>query len=357
MQALAVSLLLGLVTGSFLGCCIYRLPRNLSLWNPPRSFCPSCRMTLPWWQNLPVISWLLLQGRCGNCRARISVVYPLVELATAILFVAATWRFGFPAAFAIWVFGSLLIVATVVDFEFLIIPDITSKGGIVAGLVLSGLVPALQGTSSVSESIARSAFGFLVGTLLLWLARWFGQIAFGRYRLKFKPPAPFQFTSGTTDDPALQIENDSIRLREYLLRTKDRIRIEALIVRRNGEPIPHRDLRFFRDRVQLSSSFIPLAEVGDLRGELIMAEFPREAMGLGDLKLIGAIGAFTGWAGVLFTIPFASFLGLFYAVLVLLAGKRRHFSQIPFGPFMAAAALTWMFAGREIWLWYLALFR
>src|ERR1700756_5724819 len=90
----------GLVFGSFAGCCIYRLPRAISLWNPARSFCPRCGTTLKATDNFPVISWLVLRGRCGKCGAPISIRYPLVELFTAVLFVAFALRVTWPAIIA-----------------------------------------------------------------------------------------------------------------------------------------------------------------------------------------------------------------------------------------------------------------
>jgi leader peptidase (prepilin peptidase)/N-methyltransferase len=352
---LLFSLLLGLAVGSFLGCCIHRLPRRIFLLNPRRSFCPACQNPLSWQQNLPVVSWLLLRGRCAKCGARISPVYPIVEILAAALFVAAAWRFGLPVAIGIWVFGSLLLVAAFVDLEFLIIPDETSKGGALAGLLLSFLLPQLQGAGSPLIGIWRAVIGLAVGAGILWLARACGQMMFGRQKVKFEKATRFRFLSDYESEPEIIIENETIRFRDYLLRPSERIRIKACAASRNGEPVSDLQFTFFQDRLQMGTRTIPLSEVGKIEGELLSAELPREAMGLGDLKLMAAIGAFTGWPGALFSIPFASFLGLFYGLFLLLSRQRDRLSQIPFGPFLAAAALIWVFAGSQLWDWYVRL--
>src|ERR1700746_496813 len=148
MTLIVFSFLIGLVFGSFFGCCIYRLPREISLLKPAFSFCPSCQKSIPWRYNIPLFSWLWLRGRCHECGERISLHYPLVLAITRIFFATACWKFGYPLMIPIWVLGSLLILTTFIDIEFLLIPDILSKPGIACGIVASLLFPELQDTSS-----------------------------------------------------------------------------------------------------------------------------------------------------------------------------------------------------------------
>src|SRR5438067_10825443 len=139
---------LGAAVGSFLNVCIYRLPVDLSINRPRRSFCPSCKQPIPWHQNLPLISWLALRGRCANCGAKIAFRYFAVELVTALLFLAIWERFPWQVAIAYWIFFSFLIIGTFIDFEHFIIPDRVTIGGTIAGVACSVVVPALMQTNS-----------------------------------------------------------------------------------------------------------------------------------------------------------------------------------------------------------------
>src|SRR5438270_6796489 len=132
-----IAFVLGAVVGSFLNVCVYRLPLDLSVNKPRRSFCPACKKPIPWHQNLPLISWLALRGRCANCGSKIAFRYFAVELITAVLFLEIWQCFSWPMAIAHWIFVSLLIVGTFIDFEHFIIPDQVTIGGTVAGLVAS----------------------------------------------------------------------------------------------------------------------------------------------------------------------------------------------------------------------------
>src|SRR5207237_10612116 len=134
----------GACVGSFLNVCIYRLPLNLSVNQPRRSFCPSCKTQIPWHQNLPLVSWVVLRGRCANCGARIAFRYFAVELLTALLFLIIWKAFPWQIAIAYWVFVALVIAATFIDLEHFIIPDEITIGGTVAGLIASISVSQLM---------------------------------------------------------------------------------------------------------------------------------------------------------------------------------------------------------------------
>lgn len=133
--------LFGLVIGSFLNVCIHRLPRGQSIVRP-RSRCPGCGHELSWYENVPVISYLALRGRCRQCHARISVRYPLVELATAALFVGTYELVGIgPLLIPRLVFGSALIVLMLVDLEHRILPNAITLPGVIVGLLFSLTAP------------------------------------------------------------------------------------------------------------------------------------------------------------------------------------------------------------------------
>src|SRR3954453_21438421 len=153
----AFAFAMGAVVGSFLNVCIYRLPLDLSVNKPPRSFCPSCKKQLTWSQNIPLLSWLFLRGKCANCGARIAFRYFAVELLTAILFLWVWKTFPWQIAIAYWVFVSLLIAATFIDFEHFIIPDEITIGGTIAGIGASLIVPELMETTSRGRAVLVSA--------------------------------------------------------------------------------------------------------------------------------------------------------------------------------------------------------
>ena len=131
--------LLGLVIGSFLNVCIYRIPRNLSIVSP-RSRCTACGHELAWYENLPVVSYVVLRGKCRSCGAPFSVMYPLVELTTAAVFEAGYWWYGPTPLLAVrLLFACAMIVLFVIDLQHKILPNEITLPGIVVGLVLSGI--------------------------------------------------------------------------------------------------------------------------------------------------------------------------------------------------------------------------
>ncbi|MES2573134.1 MAG: prepilin peptidase [Verrucomicrobiota bacterium] len=255
--------LLGANIGSFLNVCVYRMPRELSVNQPRRSFCPSCQYQIPWYHNLPLISWLFLRGRCANCGAKFSIRYFGVELLTGLLFLTIWHHVGianWPLAFPYWIFVSLLVVATFIDFEFFIIPDEITWGGTIAGCMLSYLLPPMMGVETgwftdliralpgallafgclwMGNSIAgpvgnmksprvfglwslaaaasallfaillgapasvsallRSLGGAALGYLLLWGVVEAGKKAFGKKSVQLRAPAPFTWTRTTSE--------------------------------------------------------------------------------------------------------------------------------------------------------------
>ncbi len=131
----------GLVVGSFLNVCIYRLPRRESVaW--PGSRCTACGRDLAWFENIPVASWMALRGRCRACGARISIVYPLVEAITAVVFVGAVFVYGLSVLLAVrLVFACALIVLFAIDLEHQILPNTVTLPGIAGGFAASWFLP------------------------------------------------------------------------------------------------------------------------------------------------------------------------------------------------------------------------
>ncbi len=153
----------GALIGSFLNVCIVRMPKEESIVFP-RSHCVHCNKQIPWYDNIPFISYLRLGGRCRYCKTKISFRYFLVEAITALTFVWFYLYFGLNGQLAAYlVFVSGLIVASFVDLEHRIIPDEISVGGMVAGLIFSLLIPELHGTSNHLLGFGYSVLGVLIG--------------------------------------------------------------------------------------------------------------------------------------------------------------------------------------------------
>ncbi|MFN3479787.1 MAG: prepilin peptidase, partial [Thermodesulfovibrionales bacterium] len=135
-----ITFVFGAIIGSFLNVCIHRLPRNLSIISPS-SRCPSCQSPVRPYDNIPVLSYIILKGRCRDCKAWISPRYPLVESLNALMYIFTIWKFGLgwytPFLFA---FISSLIVITFIDLDFQIIPDSITIPGVLIGLTAGSLV-------------------------------------------------------------------------------------------------------------------------------------------------------------------------------------------------------------------------
>jgi leader peptidase (prepilin peptidase)/N-methyltransferase len=157
--ALVFALLLGLAVGSFLNVCIYRLPRRESLvW--PGSRCTTCGRELAWYDNIPVIGWLMLRGRCRSCGERISVVYPIVEAVTGVVFVGGVLVYGLSWLLVVrLLFACVLIVLFAIDLEHQILPNVVTLPGIVMGFVASWVLP---------PGWLSSLMGILIGGGVLW---------------------------------------------------------------------------------------------------------------------------------------------------------------------------------------------
>jgi leader peptidase (prepilin peptidase)/N-methyltransferase len=161
----SIIFIFGMCIGSFLNVCIYRLPASKSIANPPRSICPNCNSHIRFYDNIPVLSYIWLKGRCRNCDAPISFRYPLVEVMSGIVAVALLFKFGLSLESLVYfVFISSLLVITFIDLDHKIIPDVISLPGIPTGLVASFALPTI--------TLKASALGLLIGGGSLWFVAW-----------------------------------------------------------------------------------------------------------------------------------------------------------------------------------------
>ena len=250
----------GACWGSFLNVVIYRLPIGKTVMRPPRSFCPKCETEIAWYDNIPVLSFLLLKRKCRHCKEPISYRYPLIELLTAVLFCLVFLRFGFSVATPIyWILTGCLIAITFIDIDHFIIPDCLSLGLLPIGLLISmfALTWGQYSRLHVTDPI-DAVLGMLVGWAVL-----------------------------------------------------------------------------------------------DIIGEYCTVLLKRDAMGRGDVKLMGMVGTFLGWKLTLLTIPLSSLVGVMFYLPSVMGGKMKRFQEIPYGPFLAMSAFVMMLYG-DVWVdWYL----
>jgi leader peptidase (prepilin peptidase)/N-methyltransferase len=345
---------LGAAIGSFLNVCIYRLPRDLSINQPRRSFCPSCQKPIPWYHNLPLFSWLLLRGKCANCGNRIAFRYFAVELLTAFLFLAVWLLFPWPIILVYWIFISLLVVATFIDFEHFIIPDEITIGGTVAGLLASLALPDLMGEDSRWRALAQSLGAAALGYALLWIVLEAGKKAFGKKRIRLKAPTQFSWVRDG-DDAEFVVGEERGLWSDHFARENDLMLLRCSDAQVDARRFESPTLRLHYNRLSIGEESFPLDQVDRISGVVHELEIPREAMGRGDLKFLAAIGAFLGWRAVLCSIFAGSFAGSVVGLTSLLLGRREWSAKIPFGPYLALGALIWMFFGGQLIAWYVGL--
>jgi leader peptidase (prepilin peptidase) / N-methyltransferase len=341
----AVLFWFGCMVGSFLNVCIYRMPIGKSVISPP-SHCPKCGYSIPFYLNVPIITWLMLRGRCANCREPISIRYLLVELLTGLMFAGAWVGYGreMPAValiFCIVIAG--LIVATFIDLAHFIIPDEITIGGTVAGLVCSIVVPRLHGEVSHWRGLLAGVIGAVVGGLIVEAVRQAGKLAFGRMKLDLEGDTKVLF-----GDTGVVLPDKEIPYEEIFYRKTDAIRFHARRLELPDRCFVNVDVALSPSKLRIGDNeFTPEhnAYMEAITDKMVL---PREAMGFGDVKFMAAIGAFLGWQSTIFSLVVSSFLGAFVGVLLIALRRHQRANPIPFGPYIAAAAAIWLFAGPEL---------
>ncbi len=170
--------ILGTVIGSFLNVCIYRMPKNESIIFPS-SHCPSCKKNIHWYDNIPLLSYAALCGKCRFCGVKIPFRYPLVEIITGLLMTALFLRFGLTPKFAAYFIMSCgLIVSTFIDFEIQEIPDEISLGGLILGVVLSSAFPSIMDRTTHMSGFIYSVSGAAAGSGAIFLLGFLGKMVF-----------------------------------------------------------------------------------------------------------------------------------------------------------------------------------
>ena len=358
--------------GSFLNVVIYRLPLGISVNNPRRSFCFGCKKQIPWYENLPLISWLMLRGKCSSCGSKIAFRYFFVELLTGIIFYTVFLKFRGdweyinqwgPTVLVFWVFSGLLVAGTFIDIDHYILPHEITIGGIFAGLLASYGVPEIMDVTERGHAILISFASACFGLGLLWSIVELGKIAFGRIKRKFDQPEPWTITQTKEEEPpVLKVGDLELTWDDIFARDTDRIVMQCAALTVNAQTYAKVGLEVRSDKIKITSAGKPpesidLEGVKKLEGMTTSVVIPREAMGFGDVLLLAMIGAFLGWKAVLFTVVAASFLGSALALIPRLFGKTEWTAKIPFGPYLAGGAMIWVFYGVQFMDWYLSRFQ
>ncbi len=348
-----VAFLFGAAIGSFLNVCIHRMPRDQSIVSPP-SHCPHCGQPIRWRDNLPLLSYLLLRGRCRHCQARITPRYFLVELLTATLFLLVVLKYGWQWIVPVyWVLLAGLIAATFIDFEHYIIPNELTYGGVLLGLGCSFLLPALQRSAATHTAGAlRSLLGAATGGLTLFLVAELGKLALGRLKVPLPPGTVIKIA-----DKTLFVADEQMAWTEIFYRDSDRIRFHASTLKFQDKIFENVDVSISETTIEVNGTSFDLEQAGPIEATVELIIIPREAMGLGDAKLLAAIGAFLGWQAALFSVFASSMVGGLVSV-VLIAGRKKDWqSRIPYGPYIAFGAAIWVFYGQNLVEWYLNLIK
>ncbi len=335
----------GSMVGSFLNVVIHRLPLDQSVISPP-SHCPHCKYSIPWYLNIPLLTWLLLQGKCKNCEAPISPRYFLVELLTGIAFLSCWIVFGKTSVFlalANCLLLAGLIAATFIDFEHFIIPDEITIGGMVVGLLLSILIPSLHRQPGIIGNMLQSLLGIGVGAGVIYAILRLGKLLFGRQKVELPSDARIVFTETCIHLPDREVPYD-----ELFYRKSDTVVLHARNVELADRCYKDVVVRLSPERLMIGEETLDPEKVPHLEAISSEIVLPREAMGFGDVKFMGAIGAFLGWKATLFSLMISSVLGSIVGVTLIVIGRREWSSRLPYGPYIAAAAVIWMFGGGRL---------
>lgn len=342
----------GACIGSFLNVVIYRLPLGLSVNEPSRSFCPTCKEPIPWYLNIPILSWLMLRGRSACCNTPISVRYWLVEVATALLFGLVAWYFAVDdiitqALLCAWVAAMLATLCT--DWEHMVVMPVLMVVAAAAGVLVSLLSPWFTGDAlEPEEGILLSLLGAVVGFAFFRLVGWAGTLAFGRRHRNFDAAQGWKLHQAEGEDDIVLdfADGESLRWSRVFAESSNTLTLlqGGLEDGRGGTG----DIAFSADAAVLADGTrVALEDVESLSGTCGGYRSRQAAMGSGDAWIAMGIGALLGWEGVLFSLVAGSFIGLALAVV-----SRVGFGKpMPFGPALILAAGLWLFFGVQIDAW------
>jgi leader peptidase (prepilin peptidase)/N-methyltransferase len=368
---LVFAAILGALIGSFTNVLIYRIPRGESVAFPP-SHCPNCDHQLGVLDLVPVVSWVFLRGKCRYCGNPISSRYPIVELISAIGYLAIAWRFPILdyglATVGLWFFFTVLLAGSGIDLDTKTLPDVLTLPPVAVGLLIAFVVSSKPGLPDFGAAVQ----GALIGAGLLALIAGLGAWVLRRFRETNYPDFPIDYMHvhlgalvGVWFGPVWAVVAALVAvgvnlIAKRVIRIPDFVTLGGVIL-----------------SLVLSGLGYGQGLIGSVQGALMGAgavaliagsywaiywathkqeetEEPEDAdpvaMGFGDVKLAAVIGAFLGWQGIVMGLAAAVVLGAVIGVIQRIMGGDR---AIPFGPYLALGALVAMLTGAEPLLAYL----
>ncbi len=353
--------LLGLSIGSYLNVVIYRKPRGLSTNEPRRSFCPNCKKLIPWYHNIPVLSWLCLRGKSACCQQRISPRYILVEALTAVLFAGASYYYSYESVLAqalicVWIAAAIAIFF--IDWEQMIVLPRICLVATGAGLLLAVFAPTFCSDGAALDAqggLLYSALGAGIGFILLKAIALLGRAAFGRKKKSFASDVPWSMRATADDsDIELKVDGQSYLWSELFFESSHRLVFTQASLRLKGRETIQGDFSMTLTHIiSPDGQQIPLSDYDSASGTCRSWEQQREAMGSGDAWIALAIGAFCGWQGVAVAIIAGSILGLVWA----LCARVSRGEPMPFGPCLLLGLVVYLMGWHQVlWNYYLSLY-
>lgn len=358
-----LSIILGGCIGSFIGAAAYRIPKGITLTNPKRSQCPGCQEKIPWHKNIPVISYLLQKGKCGCPKnLPLSEGYFLGEGALAILFGMAYLKWGMsPQTLLFWVIASLWSLGAIIDLSHKWLPDRTTLGTCAIIVLLYFFFPQLtQGKNPWAETFmtdgpwvnhfqgaALSLIWALICGFTMWGILELGKVFFGKKNFSTEGEET-KITHKTSTGVKIQVGEETINEKDIFPRKTD-----FVILYGKNIQIKTEEETFIVKNLWISPDVIRFKQKGKLQeistqtlesitGGIQKIGSPREAMGMGDVKLMTGIGAALGIYGAAMTLWMAAVLTIAFTAGAYLLKKRMP-EQIAFGPPLIICALAWLY--------------
>lgn len=312
--------LIGAALGSFANVCIVRMPEGASVVRP-RSHCPKCDRQLSWWENIPILSYVLLGGKCHGCKQPISWQYPAVELLCIVLALVTWWHYRQPLYFFVYFCFLLvpLVIITFIDLKHRIIPDEISLTGIFVGVATNILF-------SVGDDVWPMTIATCVGALVGFVLVAVAEQLYRRLKKMEKERTIELLVAGALFGI----------LGANVVAGHAGYRVMAAVHSALGALIGGMSL------------FIVALVYEKLKKQ--------EGLGGGDVKLIAMLGAFFGWSASIMMLLVSSILGSLVGIVMIIILRKDLKYAIPFGPFLAIAGVIQLFFGYRLISWYFHLF-